>query len=463
MNIKLKLTLRFTIITVSLLLAIFVVIYEYYALFRKNSFQSRLEEKAIYLAKIVLESGDINSEIVEKINKYSINNSPNQRISIYNEKQFLVHAVGEKIEIKKTNVPTELYQTIDDEIQDTQYIYTKIKSENDIYIVASAGFDSVGFSKLAALRKIIILLFTVSVIIVLISGWIFASLALKPIKKIIVDVDNITANNLHSRLSINNNTKDEINALTRTFNNMLDRLESSFQVQKSFVSNASHEFRTPLTAMKGQIQVAMFKARTQADYEKILQSLNDDINNIISLLNALHELARANNNLPYQTFQTVPIIETIIDARNELLRNKPEFQITFNLKDIPESIETITCKGDAPLLKSCITNLLDNGCKFSLDNACQIAVEFTKQFIIIEVKDNGYGINEKDVPYLFEPFFRSNDTRNVPGHGIGLSLVKKIIEQHKGRISFHTEVGKGSVFTISLPNSSYFEMAINEA
>lgn len=462
MNIKLKLTLRFTIITISLLLTIFVVIYEYYALFRKNSFQSRLEEKAIYLAKIILESEGIDSEIVEKINKYSINNSPNQQISIYNQQFKLVHVVGESIPISSANIPTQLNYTIESEIQDTQFVYAKIKSKNDVFIIASSGYDSVGFSKLVALRKIIILLFTISVIIVLISGWIFASLALKPIKKIIVDVDNITANNLHSRLTINQ-TKDEINALTKTFNNMLDRLESSFQVQKSFVSNASHEFRTPLTAMKGQIQVAMFKARTQSDYEKILQSLNDDINNIISLLNALHELAKANNNLPYQTFQTVPIIETIIDARNELLRNKPEFQITLNLKEIPESLDTITCKGDAPLLKSCITNLLDNGCKFSRDNACQIAVEFSKQFIIIEVKDNGFGINEKDIPYLFEPFYRSNDTRNIPGHGIGLSLVKKIIEQHKGRISFHTELAKGSVFTISLPNSGYFEMAINEA
>jgi signal transduction histidine kinase len=283
------------------------------------------------------------------------------------------------------------------------------------------------------------------------TGWIFSKNALNPINAIIKQVDKINETNLHNRVK-EGNGKDEIAALAINFNKMLVRIERSFFLQKMFVANASHEFRTPLTSMKGQIEVTLLKPRTIEEYEKTFNSLLEDIENQIDLMNGLNELAKANANFPNVTFKTISIIEVFIDAKEELKKRRPQYKINLTIKDFPEDEELINIKGDFALLKSVFINLTENACKFSENKTCNIDLFFKEKEVKITISDNGSGISKSDLPHIFEPFYRSNETRGVPGYGIGLSLVKKTIEMHVGKVEIESKIKEGTTVIVSLKN-----------
>lgn len=453
MNIKFKLTFRFTLIVAGILLGSFYIVYENYANFRGNSFYERMNDRAHYITNAFLDLDGMDEKTIQTLNNYTLSISPNLRVSLYDSLGNLKQPIGVPIAMKadwRAKLQSNNY--VEEQISDTQYICFVDRNHHQTIYVVAAAYDRTGFKKLDYLKNLFSLIWIISVVTTAFAGWVFAKVSLHPMNQVVKEVQNITATELHNRLTIHN-PKDEIALLSRTFNSMLDRLESSFELQKNFVSNASHEFRTPLTSIKGQIQVALLKNRTALEYEKLLSSLNDDINNIISLLNALQELAKANADFPSRSFYPIPILDTVIDAQNDLLKNKPHYSVDIVVEEAPdEDMNRIVCNGDVNLLKSAITNLIDNGCKFSADHAVKIKIGFTLNKIKIVFSDEGVGIPEESLPHIFEPFFRGNDTRNVYGHGIGLSLVKRIIEWHNGTIEVSSEYGKGSVFIVTLPN-----------
>jgi len=462
MNIKFKLTLWFTCIVAAILLTSFYIVYENYSIFRQHNFYERLKERSVYIADILVAADSLTHEKLQTVNAYSMSISPNLKVSVYDSHNNLVSHIGDVNQCSPEAFKEVLRKKyFEQEVNDTQLVYFTFQSANaGTFVAIGSAFDRTGFKKVDFLRNLFILILVISIITTSFAGWRFARLSLKPMNDVVQEVENITAKNLHKRLSVGQ-SKDEIANLAQTFNQMLDRLEASFELQKDFVSNASHEFRTPLTSIKGQLQVALLKQRTPEEYVTLLQSLNDDINKIISLLHALQELAKANADFPMKDFKSVSVLEALIESRNELIKNNPHYHVEMNVTDIPENPELAYCMGDVNLLKSAFTNLLDNGCKFSPDYKTKIDLSFNHDEIKVCIKDEGVGISEEDIPRVFEPFFRSNDTRNIYGHGIGLSLVKKVVEWHKGQISLTSELGKGTTFCIILPNIvKYNEMDV---
>jgi signal transduction histidine kinase len=457
MNIKFKLTLWFTCIVAAILLTSFYIVYGNYSIFRQHNFFERLRERAIHISEALVESDSLSNERLKTLSNYSLSVSPNLRISIYDPNLRLVNHIGDPLPISEAQF-REIWKQhyIEEEIADTQYVSLMLKSAQGNFAVIGSAYDRTGFKKVVFLRNLFILILIISIITTAFAGWRFALISLKPMNDVVHEAENITATNLHERLSVGE-SGDEIANLAQTFNRMLDRLEDSFALQKDFVSNASHEFRTPLTSIKGQLQVALLKQRTPGEYITLLQSLNDDINNIISLLSALQELAKANADFPMKEFYPLSVLEVVVEARNELTKNIPHYTVELSVSsDVPEMMEKAFCMGDINLLKSAFTNLMDNGCKFSPDYRTYVDVSFTETHISICVKDEGVGIPAEDISRVFQPFFRGNDTRNIYGHGIGLSLVKKIIEWHKGQLSLTSETGKGTTFCITLPNMAVF-------
>jgi signal transduction histidine kinase len=141
-----------------------------------------------------------------------------------------------------------------------------------------------------------------------------------------------------------------------------------------------------------------------------------------------------------------------MDAKDELLRRKPNYKIKLNWGDFPDEEQRLQTLGDYALLKSALNNLLDNACKFSGNNEASMDVRFYMDSIFIQIIDTGPGISSKDLPHIFEPFFRSNETRQIGGYGIGLSLVKKTIDLHLGQIEFKSKQGEGTEVIVRLPN-----------
>lgn len=454
MNIKSSLTLKFTTIVAAILLGFSIFTYQFSYLFRKNVFTNRLKTISEKMVMSYLEEESFTPEVLQLLYTKQLNRFPNERLIIGDEKYALVFAshpiLPNEIELLKT-----LYKdtrSIEINKGDTDIVAYRIPYSGKNFFVVNSAVDIAGHEKLRFLKYILVILTIACIILAALSGWNFSRNALEPINDVIEEVSLINESNLNQRVS-EGKGKDEIAKLAITFNKMLSRIEKSFMMQKLFVANASHEFRTPLTAMKGQIEVLLLKDRTKEEYIQAFSSILEDIESQIELINGLSELAKANADFPNIYFTAISLVDVIMEAQEDLIKRKPNFKISLDFEDIPEDENLIETLGDFSLLKSVFINLIDNACKFSPTNECRINVSFDKESIITKIVDQGPGIDSKDLPNIFEPFFRSNDTRKIQGYGIGLSLVKKTIEVHKGNIEVISAPNKGTTMIVRLFNS----------
>jgi two-component system heavy metal sensor histidine kinase CusS len=281
-------------------------------------------------------------------------------------------------------------------------------------------------------------------------GRIYAERALNPIKQLVAEIAGISISNLSKRVNEGNGS-DEIAQLAISFNAMLARLESAFAAQRNFIANASHEMRTPLTAISGQLEVVLLKERTGEDYRTAVESVLQDIQKLNKLANRLLLLAQTGTDAPEANFKSVRVDDILWEARTDLLKMKQDYSVDVDLDETITDLEELQVLGSDILLKTLVLNLMENGCKYSDDHTVKVSLGIHGKSIKLTFTDNGIGISEADRKQIFEPFFRSNSIRNRDGHGIGLSLVKRITDLHKGTIQVASELGQGSVFTVSIP------------
>ncbi len=455
MNIKLSLTLRFLMLVALLLASFSLVVYENYSRYRQDDYFERLKDRSETIARhmVLIKESSMLDKVIERENV--VKPMSNHRVSLYS---FSGVFLSDSSRIAKLPYPHIIEDVrkkkyIELFIKETFYVGFILTYNNQKYIVICSGTDYVGTQKLYFLGRLILISLFIALIITALLGWLFASQALGPISKVITNVDQITVSNLHKRLP-SGKQNDEIGALTNTFNKMLDRLEASFLMQKNFVSNASHEFRTPITAIKAQIEVMLMQVRSKEEYINTLKSIDEDINRFMQLVTSLGELARANVNSLDSKTNKIPLIEIIAESRSELLKGKPNYRIDLQIDNLPEQEHENYVPGNAALLKSAFKNLIENACKFSPEQTCEVSMIFVQPYILITISDKGIGIPKNELPLIFEPFYRANDTRGISGHGIGLSLVKKIIDLHRGEINVESIPSKGTKFIVKLPHAT---------
>jgi signal transduction histidine kinase len=276
---------------------------------------------------------------------------------------------------------------------------------------------------------------------------------LKPISDVVKKVEDITITSLNLRVNEGNGT-DEIGRLAKTFNKMLERLETSFATQKDFIANASHEMRTPLTSINGQLEVLMMKDRSKEEYKAAVGSVLEDIRSLIDLLNRLLLIARTSSESPENYNKKIRIDEVLWQAQEEMKRFNPEFRINISLDNSLTDSDQMTVVGDEYLLKVSVSNVIENACKYSPDHSVDIKFAHTEKWIEVIFEDKGIGISKEDIGKIFEPFYRGANSNSIPGSGIGLPLVNRIIKNHNGVINLSSLVGKGTTVVIKLPTFS---------
>lgn len=454
MNIKTSLTFKFTAIVAGILLAFSLFTYQFSEIFREDEFTHRLKNVSQNVVVNYLDKEELSTDILKLLYEKQLNRFPQERLIIADENYEVIFASQKTKEIE-IDLLKELYKTGTEfvlNLGDTEYVAYIIPHQYKNYFIVSSAIDVAGQAKLKYLRSVLLFLNIGCIFLAAISGWYFSKQALQPIKDVVSSVDTITERNLYQRVNIGNG-KDEIAKLAIVFNKMLERIEQSFILQKMFVANASHEFRTPLTAMKGQIEVLLLHKRTEEEYKRTFNSLLEDIQSLISLINGLTELAKANADFPNTNLIPISIVDVIMDTKEELIKRNPNYKIQLKWGDFPEEEPLLEMIGDYSLLKSAFSNLLDNACKFSHDETCEIVVTFHKLSIEVNIIDHGMGIHKEELKHVFEAFYRSNESRHVPGYGIGLSLVKKTIDLHHGKINIQSEYNVGTKIQVILPNN----------
>jgi signal transduction histidine kinase len=317
-------------------------------------------------------------------------------------------------------------------------------------VVVATAIDRYGFTKIVWLRDILVVSWIVSMGIVLLAGWFFAGDALKPVSDIIDQVNDISGTNIYARLRVGR-PKDELAKLAATFNEMLERLEQAFILQKSFVSHASHELLTPLTVMMGQVDVTLMQPRNEIEYKQALESVLEEGKKMNSLVNGLLELARVNADAATLSFKPVRIDELLWQGRSRLLQKNEDYRIDIEYEKLPGNEEELIVMGEESLLQMAFQNLIENGCKYSKDHHIIVTLNAGDDHIQLTFTDHGYGIPPEDIPHLFEPFFRSETTSGIIGHGIGLALTHRIVTIHKGQIRVESVIGKGTTVEVIVP------------
>jgi len=453
MNIRNRITLRFILIVAVIIFLASLLIYIFSADYREAEYYKRLQNKANNTAKLLIEVDEVDINTLRKIEKDNPVSLENEKIIIFDYHNDILFSTDEKKVIK---IDTTLLNRIrlEDEVRFRQGDYEVLgflfKGPYDRFAVVAAATDIYGVNKLKNLRTVLLLVFVISIAVVSVSGWFFAGKALEPISHVVQQVDEISISSLNLRVD-EGNGKDEIAQLSQTFNRMLGRLETSFKVQKDFIANASHELRTPLTAITGQLEVTLLNDRSNAEYEKVVVSVLEDIKSLNHLSNRLLMLAQTSSEGIQRKMTYLRIDELIWQVRDELVRHSPTYIIRIDFADELDDDSKLIIEGDEQLMKAALSNIIENGCKYSSDHSIDVLITSSRFGLTLSFKDNGIGVPPDDLPKIFDPFHRGSNTQNIKGHGIGLSMVKRIITLHRGTVQLTSTLKVGTTVIVNLP------------
>jgi heavy metal sensor kinase len=282
-------------------------------------------------------------------------------------------------------------------------------------------------------------------------GWVLLGRGLKPVTEVAKTAQRITGSNLSSRIP-SRKAGDELDFLIQTFNQMIERLESSFGQIRQFSTDVSHELRTPLTILRGQLEVALFTAQTKEQYrEAIIDSLQD-IERLGQIVRALLLLSQAESGqviLQRAVFDLAEVLRDITD----------QFQIPAEGAHVKLSVaapETCECELDRVQIERMLSNLLSNAIKFTpAGGEVQLSLECPADQATLTIEDTGRGIPPKHLPHIFDRFYRVGDADHSvspeKGLGLGLSFVAWIVKAHQGTINVESELGRGTKFTLTIP------------
>lgn len=267
---------------------------------------------------------------------------------------------------------------------------------------------------------------------------------LKPLDRILSQAESIKKENIEP-IQITPKMPSEIVRLANALNKMLSRLEVAFEREKQFSGAASHELRTPLTALKGSMEVALSKQRSPQEYEQTLHECLEEVNHMNSIIENLLLLAKLDeSSFDLKVSEKIDVVEVVQDVQD--YAGKMEKGIAFTL-DYPKN-RALFIRGKRRLLHQAVYNLISNALKHAQPSNIHLEVSSRDSKIEIIISDDGKGIPEKELPYLFDRFYRSDESQNSFGYGLGLAIVKAVVKAHGGEVVVYSVEGKGTLFKL---------------
>jgi signal transduction histidine kinase len=444
MTIRSRLTWLFSALVALILAGALSVTFLLQKRYTHQEFHQRLRDRAEVTSYVFLEQDELHEEAFEKFQRRYLQTLTGEVLQIYDaqlrprfiEPDRRIHLSDQLL--ARIIADKEVYFDVGPR-QAVGLFYHDNQGE---YVVVAAAENRSGQLRLRHLAEMLALVFGGGLALIYGAARVFAGRALSPITELNDQVNGITARALHQRLDEGPaGQQDEITRLARTFNRLLERLEISFEGQRTFVSNASHELRTPLTATIGEVQVLLARDREPAAYREALASVLGELQQFRTLVNDLLELAQTD--APSGPAEEIRLDELVWEAR-EALQPAGRRRVQVELGALPENADALVVAGSRALLLRAVLNLLDNALKYSpADAPVRVQFIYSGRELHLRVLDRGIGVAEKDLSHLFQPFFRADNARAVPGHGVGLALAQRILLRHGAtlRLSSRPEGG----------------------
>lgn len=449
MKIKDRLALYFTLASTLTLLVVLFGTYFTFAKFMEADFFDRLTDRTMVTANLYLEADEISSDALEKTRGQYLERLNGEVIRIYDAMDHPVfidedqHYWSKEV-IQKVRKAGKL--RFKDGVSQVVGIYYKDNQGN--FVIIASATDQSTFNRMEKLRKTMVLIFVIIFIGLLLSSRWIAKRILKPLDLFMNEVQKIKSSNLHFRVQ-EGRSKDEINLLATNFNKLMEHLEQAFVLQKTFIANASHELRTPVTSMMIAAEIALSKDRTAEEYQKTLLSVMEDAEKMDNIIKELVSLAQADVEYGSSKLQDLDL-KIMLEAISEEWRTNVgagKFQLSFENTENQQ----VMLSANPTLLRIAVNNIIANAFKFSDGAPVSCILKLEAEEIIILIKDAGPGITEADEALIFEPFYSAAKNEAHQGSGMGLFMARKIVQLFKGSLHLLTTGAQGSTFIIRFP------------
>jgi signal transduction histidine kinase len=445
MKVKNRLSLLFTFMFAVLLLLVLTGIYLFVNKGRIRTFYDKLDDRAFTVGQFYLAEDNLSKKDFSNVVKRFPQSLSHEYIRIYDEHyrpQFIPeNSVHWNINIIKAVIDQKKVHLSQGDRQITGIYY--VDNSGNFIILVSAIDDS-GLREMHELGLIMFFFFLASLIITFFIGRVFSRVTLAPIVRITNNLKIIRSTSLNLRLQVKKKKIDEIDTLSFTINQLLEHLEQSFESQKSFIANASHELRTPITTMLGEAEIALMHDRDNEEYKLVLNNIIKETERLNNIINSLMDLIQTNTS--NYDFQNIRMDELLWELVDEL----PPDAVKINYPEQANK-DKFTLQGNRQLLFIGINNIIKNAIKFSDNKQVYCNLFFDGKEINILIRDQGIGIHSQDIDKIFQPFFRSPNALNYPGYGIGLSLTQNIVRLHNGTIKVESQINKGTEFHLIFP------------
>jgi two-component system, OmpR family, sensor histidine kinase ArlS len=456
MPIRLRITIIFSLLVFLILGLVCGSVYYFSYEARIKLINFRLQNRAYNTARLLSRSEVFNRNLILQIDSLSRMTYNHKVVEGYNARLDKIYSFsdlpGDTLTVSRDILAQAASgNVVRFVIGDKEAIAMPYRDERTQLVMVSAGEDADGIANLKRLGRLLGMTFLAGNLLVLVVGYLFSYRLLRPVRRITADVAEISAQNLARRLQAPY-PRDEWSRLANTLNDLLNRLQDSFEMQRRFISNASHELSTPLTSISSQLEVALLRERDASEYRQIIRSIYQDVQHMSKLTQTLLEFAKASGDAGGIDIQQLRIDEVLLRLPASICKADPRYSVALHFNNLPDDDSQLLVYGNETLLFTAFNNITLNACKYSGDHQARVTLEAADRALLIRISDNGIGIPSEHMDQIFQPFFRVEENLQG-GFGLGLPLARRIIGLHKGTIAVSSVPVKGTTFTVNLPQA----------
>jgi signal transduction histidine kinase len=448
MKIKNRLALYFTLISAVILLIALTIILVIFNSFAKSDFYGRLMDRAKVAAQLYLEADEISPDSLSHVRERYLKQLPGEITRFYDDRN-TASFIRDRQQYWSTDVIDMVRKRKQTEFTegDRQTVGIYYNDNQGNFVILTSAADIQGHRRIDDLVEIMLVMFVWVITGLFFIGRWFAKKALEPIDDVIEQMQQVRASNLSLRIT-EGNGRDEISKLAQNFNRLLKHLDNAFEVQQTYVTNASHELKTPVTSIIGEIEVTLNKERTADEYQQVLRSVLNDAEGLNETITGLMELAQVDMSYTQAALSPVAIDELIWELADQWTNKLGKGLFLVSIQHLPDDPEKLQIPANKALLSIALNNIISNAYKFSDKRRVQCDLYADDDHISITVTDSGIGIPADEKEKIFESFYRGTNVKDFHGTGIGLYITGKIINLFNGTIDVTSMPGKGTSIII---------------
>ncbi|GGF49636.1 sensor histidine kinase [Echinicola rosea] len=452
MTIRNKILRYFSISIIPLLGVCLLMVYLVFDGYRQEEFRQRQQEKITSTLAYLSAYTEMDSEMLKSFNRTVIDSMLNEKLLIFDVDKSLVYRSLDDTQIGSVNMILGRLSPNTTEISlkegDYEVLGMYFESGGKSYYGIYKAYDEFGYTKLYFLRNILLGTFIAISVLLFVMTFLLSKHIAAPIHQVAMAIQQYKIGAKSFRLDMKGGSR-EVEALINKFNELLDRIDLALMFQKNATHHISHELKTPLAVLVSNFE-KMEQMEGDRELKDLLTKQKYTTMGIAEVINVLLEISKKDTGTGLEE-KRLRVDELLFDLCEELSVIYPDFMFSIDFESSIESPETLVFSGSESLIRAALSNLLTNCIRYGHSGMANILVAVRQETLSIEFTNKGETLSKKEVKSLFKPYFRGVNSKGILGNGLGLALVKKIMEVYEGDITYSIPEKNTNKFTLHLP------------